>query len=85
METTVIYKVYGCDTCGELILYAEFYDLKPACQCAVANHGKIHYDLPEVHKYTYQYNEETKTVIADWEIIEPAQIYYMSCSLSGIN
>lgn len=78
MEYTTIYKVYGCDTGGNRILYAEFLDLKPACQCAVANQWKIHYGLPEVEKHTYQYNEETKTVIADQEVIEPAQIHYMN-------
>ena len=78
MEYTTIYKVYGCDTGGNPILYAEFLNLRLACQYAVANYGKIHYNLPEVYKDTYQYNEETKTVIVDCEAIEPAQIHYMN-------
>lgn len=78
METTVIYKVYGCNTSGESILYAEFLNFKLACQYAVANYGKIHYNLPEIEKLTYQYRSETKTVTSSREVIEPAQIYYMN-------
>ena len=35
MEYTTIYKVYGCNEEGKPILWAEFLDLKLACQYAV--------------------------------------------------
>jgi hypothetical protein len=78
MEYTTIYKVYGCNEEGKPILYAEFLDLKPACRYAVAQHGKIHYNLPEIEKQTYCYDPENQTVSVQAETIEPAQIYYMT-------
>ena len=77
-SVTTIYKVYGCDTEGELILKAEFLDLNEACQYAVAQEGKIHYYLPPVEKYTYVYDSETKEVDISHETIKPAKIYYMN-------
>ena len=78
MTTTVIYKVYGCDEEGKPILYAEFLDLKEACQYAVAKQGKIHYGLPEVEKHTYCYDPDAQAVSHVSETISPAQIHYMN-------
>lgn len=78
MEYTTIYKVYGCNDEGKPILYAEFLDLKPACRYAVAQHGKIHYNLPEIEKQTYCYDPESQTVSVKTEHIGRAQIYYMN-------
>ncbi len=78
MEYTTIYKVYGCDTGREPILYAEFLDLKSACKYAVAQYGKIHYNLPEVEKHTYFYNPEIHDVVHTMETIKPEQIHYMN-------
>lgn len=78
MTTTVIYKVYGCGEEGEPVLWAEFLDLKEACQYAVANNGKIHYGLPSVSQVTYVYDPEFKVVHSSTLQIEPAQIYYMN-------
>ena len=78
MEHTTIYKVYGCDTSGTPILYAEFLDFKTACKYAVAQHGKIHYNLPEVDEHIYTYNPETNEVTSEVNHIASAQIYYMN-------
>lgn len=77
-SVTTIYKVYGCDTSGSPILYAEFFDLKEACKYAVRNQGKIHYDLPEVEKHSYTYDQSIGKVEATREIIERGKIYYMN-------
>ena len=78
MEHTIIYKVYGCNEEGKPYLDAEFLDFKYACQYAVAQYGKIHYNLPKVVKYDYLYDPVAKTVQEKFEEIEPAQIYYMN-------
>ena len=78
MEHTIIYKVYGCNEEGRSWLDAEFLDFKYACQYAVAQYGKIHYNLPKVVKYEYIYDPAAKTVQEKSEEIEPAQIYYMN-------
>ena len=78
MEYTTIYKVYGCDTGGSPVLYAVFSDLKPACKYAVANYGKLHYNLPEIEKQTYCYDPEHQTVSVKAETIKPEQIHYMN-------
>lgn len=77
-SVTTIYKVYGCDTSGSPILYAEFFDFGEACKYAVRNQGKIHYNLPEVEKHSYTYDQSIGKVEATREIIEPARIYYMN-------
>lgn len=78
MEYTTIYKVYGCNEEGKPILWAEFLDLKLACQYAVANYGKIHYGLPTVDQVTYVYDPEFKVVHSSTLQIEPARIHYMN-------
>ncbi len=78
MEYTTIYKVYGYTADGKPILWAEFLDLKLACQYAVANYGKIHPNLPEVEKTTYVYDPEFKVVHSDTVKIGPELIYYMN-------
>ena len=78
MSFTTIYKVYGCTNDGSLIEKAVFTDLREACQYAVANYGKIHYNLPEIEKQTYCYDPENQTVSVNAETLEPAQIHYMT-------
>lgn len=78
MTTTIIYKVYGCNDEGRPILYAEFLNLKEACYYAVANCGKIHYNLPEIEEQIYTYTEAEQTVSVNTKTIEPARIYYMN-------
>lgn len=78
MEITEIYHVYGCNDEGREWLDSEFRDFKCACKYAVANYGKISYNLPRVVKYIYSYDPEHKTVSENTEVIEPGQIYYMN-------
>ena len=78
MSITTIYKVYGCTDDGSQIEKAIFTDLVEACYYAVANYGKIHYNLPEIEEQTYYYIPENHTVSVKAEIIEPAQIYYVT-------
>lgn len=77
-SVTTIYKVYGCDDEGRPILSAEFFDLKEACQYAVSKYGKIHYNLPEVEKHTYTYDQSTGKLEVTRAIIEPAKIHYLN-------
>lgn len=77
-SVTIIYKVYGCNEEGQPILNAEFWDFREACYYAVAQHGKIHYSLPEVEKHTYTYDPKCKSVSHESETISPEQIYYMN-------
>ena len=78
IETTVVYKVYGCNDEGKPILWAEFLDLRPACRYAVANYGKIHYNLPEVEQVKYVYDPDFQVVASTTLTIVPAQIHYMN-------
>lgn len=77
-SVTTIYKVYGRDEKDKPILYAEFFDLKEACRCAVRNQGKIHYGLPEVVKHSYIYDQSIGKVEDYCEHLEPARIHYMN-------
>ena len=77
-SVTTIYKVYGRDKEDKPILYAEFFDLKEACKCAVKNQGKIHYSLPEVIKHSYIYDQSTGKLEYYSEYLEPARIHYMN-------
>lgn len=77
-SVTIFYKVFGCNDEGKPILYAEFLDLKEACQYAVSKQGKIHYGLPEIEKHIYTYDTKSTSVSHNFEKIEPAQIYYMN-------
>lgn len=79
MTITEVYKVYGCDEEGRPILYAEFFDFKLACQYAYAQYGKIHYNLPDIEKHTYCYDEKKKELIESRkETVEPDFIRYMN-------
>lgn len=78
MEYTTIYKVYGCNEEGRRFLDAEFLNFKSACRYAAAQYGKIHYNMPEVEKYTYCYDSETNSVEERFEEISTEQIYYMN-------
>lgn len=78
MEYTTIYKVYGCNDEGRRWLDSEFFSFKSACQYAAAQYGKIHSNMPEVVKYIYCYDPETKSVEEKQEEIPEAQIYYMN-------
>ena len=77
-EYTTVYEVWGCDTGTYPRLDALFIDLKTACTYAVANKGKIHYQLPEVVKKTYVYDPVKQVVDIEQEEIEPAKVYYMT-------
>ena len=77
-KVTIIFKVYGCDTEGRDHLSAEFSDVTDACTYAVAQYGKIHYNLPKVCKYIYHYNKTTQSVITDYEKLDQEQIYYLA-------
>ena len=78
MEYTTIYKVYGCNEEGRAWLDSEFFNFKSACQYAVSQYGKIHYNMPEVVKYTYAYDPKTKSVEEKREEISVEYIYYMN-------
>ena len=69
-----IYKVYGCDTGGYPVLRGEFLDPKLACSYAVANYGKIHYNLPWIEKHTYCYDPEKQMVEDTMDYLKPEEI-----------
>lgn len=78
LKITIIFKVYGCDMDGRDRLSAEFSDVTDACTYAIAQHGKIHYNLPKVCKHTYCYDKATQTVLTDYEELDQEQIYYLA-------
>ena len=75
MKTTIIYKVYGCDTGGKPQLDAEFSSVRDACSYAVANKGKIDYGLPTVYQYLYFYDPETQKVETEVDKLSEDEIY----------
>ena len=78
MEYTTVYEVWGCDTGTYPRMDALFIDLKTACKYAVANEGKIHYNMPDVVKKTYVYDTVKQVVSIENEKITLEQIYYMN-------
>ena len=78
MEYTTVYEVWGCDTGTYPRMDALFIDLKTACKYAVANKGKIHYNMPDVFKKTYAYDTVKQVVSIESEKITLEQIYYMN-------
>ena len=78
MEYTTVYEVWGCDTGTYPRMDALFIDLKTACKYAVANEGKIHYNMPDVVKKTYVYDTVKQVVSIESEKITLEQIYYMN-------
>ena len=78
IERWTLYEVYGCTEEGKPIRDAIFIDLKIACEYAVAQYGKIHWNLPEIIETTFEYDHSRKLVNQTANRIEPGKIYYMT-------
>lgn len=78
IERWTLYEVYGCDDEGKPLHDSTFIDLKTACEYAVAQRGKIHFDLPTVVETTFEYDHTRKIVNQICNRVEPGKIYYMN-------